>query len=178
MLTHLAKSVKGRFRQRPGPFYSVFKERCGSLLDSPAALIRYLIGHRLAFVHGNAEVCLPSNRSRKQGNVAAERATGGKTFYRSRLTGRLLPGRLRKARLDAGVFPAVRRARRSLRKISAQRRAVCAPAQYCGYGPQAGFPVFTFGIMEKFSGFPGKQALFLHKFRSKEAPLWSFRRIF
>lgn len=75
MLTHLAKSVKGRFRQRPGPFYSVFKERCSSLLDSPAALIRYLIGHRLAFVHGNAEVCLPSNWVRKRGKVAGKEAT-------------------------------------------------------------------------------------------------------
>lgn len=37
-------------------------------------------GHRLASVHVNAEVCLPSNWGRKRGRVAGERATGGENF--------------------------------------------------------------------------------------------------
>lgn len=36
--------------------------------------------HRLASVHVNAEVCLPSHLFRKQGRVAGERATGGENF--------------------------------------------------------------------------------------------------
>ena len=36
--------------------------------------------HRLASVHVNAEVCLPSNWGRKRGRVAGERATGGENF--------------------------------------------------------------------------------------------------
>ena len=37
-------------------------------------------GHRLAFVHDNAEVCLPSNGLRKRGEVAESGATFWKVF--------------------------------------------------------------------------------------------------
>ena len=40
----------------------------------------YRTGHRLAFVHDNAEVCLPSNGLRKRGEVAESGATLWKIF--------------------------------------------------------------------------------------------------
>ena len=77
--------VSGGFgKQRAGEIKYIVKVRRNSLLVSPAALIRYLIGHRLASAHESSEVCLPSSAIRKTGEVAGNRATFGEIYLRGR----------------------------------------------------------------------------------------------
>ena len=77
--------VSGGFgKQRAGEIKYIVKVRRNSLLVSPAALIRYLIGHRLASAHESSEVCLPSSAIRKTGKVARDRATFGEIYLRGR----------------------------------------------------------------------------------------------